>query len=74
MYFHSEISFVVCSGGYAHEQLCAPGTRNSGPRNFVPGQEYIYQDFCDVNLVNSGYQTQEQSKSVYWNSPSRDYV
>ena len=58
LYYKDESSFVYCSNGNSFVQPCAPGTRNSGYDNFRPGGAYGYRDFCDVNLVDSGYAAQ----------------
>ena len=55
LYYKDEDSFVSCSNGNHYVQPCAPGTKNSGYDNYRPGGAYGFRDFCDVNLVDSGY-------------------
>jgi hypothetical protein len=45
----------MCSNGNAYVQRCAPGSRNSGYNRYQKGNAYVYNDFCDVNLVDYGY-------------------
>ena len=54
-YYNNEYSFVMCSNGNAYVQKCAPGSRNSGHNRYNNGNAYYYNDFCDVNLVDYGY-------------------
>ena len=54
-YYNGDDSFVICSNNNAYVQSCAPGTRNSAFNYYYPGSEYLYRDFCDVNLVDHGY-------------------
>ena len=54
-YYLNDRTFVVCFAGNAFHQDCAPGSRNSGSHNYKTGHTYNYRDFCDINLVDSGY-------------------
>ncbi|ELU11494.1 hypothetical protein CAPTEDRAFT_221613 [Capitella teleta] len=55
LYYNDYSSFVVCTNGNAYIQQCAPGSKNSGLKNYNYGNSYSYRDFCDVNLVDDGY-------------------
>ena len=55
LYYKDETCFVFCSNGNSYEQKCAPGTKNSPYGKFSYGSSYSTRDFCDVNLVDSGY-------------------
>jgi len=46
---------MMCSNGNAFEQMCAPGSKNSGYEQYSTGVNYYIHDFCDVNMVDSGY-------------------
>ena len=54
-YYNDYNSFVICSNGNAYIQPCAPGSKNSGHDRFHYGSSYSYREFCDVNLVDDGY-------------------
>ncbi|KAK2149821.1 hypothetical protein LSH36_435g00001 [Paralvinella palmiformis] len=59
LYYNNKYSFMICSNGNAYEQHCAPGSMNSGYERYEFGKDYYYHDFCDVNLVDTGYTTQQ---------------
>ena len=46
---------MMCSNGNSYEQRCAPGSKNSGHEGYAKGADYYIHDFCDVNLVDFGY-------------------
>lgn len=54
-YYNDQGSFVMCSNGNSYVQPCAPGSRNSDQSAYSSGNTYTYRDFCDVNLVDYGY-------------------
>lgn len=63
LYYRDEKSFIFCSNGNKYVQDCAPGSRNSGYGSFSYGKKYSSRDFCDVNLVDSGYGAAEAPKA-----------
>ena len=54
-YLRDAESFIICSNGNAFVQRCAPGSKSSGVGKLVNGKYYSHSDFCDVNLVDQGY-------------------
>ena len=55
LYYNNDSSFVFCVNGSEYVQPCSPGTQNSAYSKFSYGEKYTERDFCDVNLVDSGY-------------------
>ena len=46
---------MMCSNGNSYEQRCAPGSKNSGHESYAKDADYYIHDFCDVNMVDFGY-------------------
>ena len=55
LYYKDEMSFVVCSNGYASHQPCPPGTKTDKFPSYTSGYYYGSSDLCSVNLINAGF-------------------
>merc|ERR1711893_295632 len=55
VYIHDDYSIILCSNGIAYYQPCPPGTKNSHHTNYKNEAYYNTGAFCNVNLVDHGY-------------------
>ena len=55
LYYNDEMTYVVCSNGYASHQPCPPGTKTDKFPTYKAGYYYGSSDLCSVNLVDLGY-------------------
>ena len=55
LYYKNEMSYVVCSNGYASHQPCPPGTKTEKFPSYKAGYYYGASDLCSINLVDFGY-------------------
>jgi len=55
LYYKDDMSYVVCSNGYASYQPCPPGTKTDKFPSYKAGYYYGSSDLCSVNLVDFGY-------------------
>ncbi len=83
-YYNDDYSFMICANGNGYEQRCAPGSRNSGYEKYAHADTIYFHDFCDVNLVDEGYnipqghsagyaQPYPYSKDAGYGAPRKDY-
>ena len=55
MYYKDEMTYVVCSNGYASHLPCPPGTKTDKFPSYTAGYYYGSSDLCSINLVDVGY-------------------
>lgn len=53
LYYNNQHSFVMCAGNNYYIQPCPPGTMNRPFQGYNGNQPFRFENFCDVNLVNS---------------------
>ena len=54
LYYKDEMTYVVCSNGFASHQPCPPGTKTDKFPSYRAGFYYGSSDLCSVNLVDLG--------------------
>ena len=63
LYYMDEHSFIMCISKNFYLQPCPPGSMSRPYNGFNSGEEYAFENFCDINLVDFGYTEQKTNNN-----------
>lgn len=71
LYYMDEHSFIMCNSKNFYIQPCSPGTMNRPYDGYASGDKYDFENFCDINLVDIGYNSPAGDADDDVDQPSR---